>query len=127
MDTVRDTSTDYQLLDAPCNLDVFDMDAISWPTSVVEDVHLSGVLPMDIALFGEGTNWTTDRMDKQSQSWPRQIGITKPYDEVLSPLESLFPSADQALIGSPAETGTVQQVRSPDCKACDLRCLQTIY
>jgi hypothetical protein len=106
-------------------MDVLDLDAFSsYPASILDDISLSGVLPLDIPLFGEGPNWTTDRMENQNQCWLRQIGLTNPYSQVLSPLKGLFPCTNQAWIGSPAGTGTGQEVRSPNCKAYVLLSLE---
>lgn len=116
MDTLTNVSMDYQFLDVQSTLNVLDMDAFSWPISVAEDVNLSRVLPLDqidMTLIEEGTDWTTDQIDNKDGNLPRQFGLTKPYEEVLSPLEGLFPSADQALKGCPYETGTVEEVSSP--------------
>ncbi|KAH8775167.1 hypothetical protein BGZ57DRAFT_928059 [Hyaloscypha finlandica] len=91
-------------------MDVLDLDAFSsCPASILDDISLSGVLPIDTAIFGEGPNWTTDRTDNQNQCWPRQIGLSNPYSQVLSPLEGLFPRTNQTWIGSPAGTNTSQE------------------
>lgn len=113
MDAVTNVSMDYQFLDPQTTLDVLDMDAFfSWSISAVEDVNLSGALPLDMALFKEDTDWATDAMDTQHRRLPRQIGSEKLFDEGLSPLEGFFPSADQALRGSPDETSVFEEVRS---------------
>jgi hypothetical protein len=99
-------------------MDVLDLDAFSsCAVSILDDISLSGVLPLDTAVFGEGPNWTTNQTDNQNQCWPRQIGLSNPYSQVLSPLEGLFPCTNQTWIGSPAGTSTSQEVRSPNYKA----------
>jgi hypothetical protein len=49
-------------------MDVLDLDAFSsCAASILNDISLSRVLPLDTTVFGEGPNWTTDQTDNQNQ------------------------------------------------------------
>jgi len=125
-DTVTNVSANYQFPDAGSTVDELDYGFPSYPISIVEDINLAGVLPLDMNLFGDSMNWMNDRIDSQNQRWPRQISFPNSYGELLSPpLEGLFPYADQALKADPAETGVAHEVRPPAPKACAPRSFTT--